>query len=341
MRGVLSLTRWGAAAAAGGAAGRGNRRWLSAGASLSSALHWRLSGHVTRPPERKASPSFCSPAAAFFTSAVSTVSAFPSSPFSSSSSSSPSPLVLWMRRSGWSSCDVLVWALIGCNVGVFLLWRLSVEQRSRYGLMMDHFTVSLRNLREGRVWTLITSAFSQREVGHLLVNCISLYAFARPLCALIGGRRLLVVYLGGAVASSLSHIAYQNVLLPRLHRSRHQLYLPSAVDLPALGASGSAYACTTLFACLFPHSQFLLYFVLPVPAWLCATGLIAYDVWAAFKASPMDRTAHFGHIGGAAFGLLFFLATRRRGGWGAGGSGRGGGGWGTAEQRRGWRGRPV
>jgi hypothetical protein len=69
------------------------------------------------------------------------------------------------------------------------------------------------------------------------------------------------------------------------------------VDIPALGASGSAMACTVLFACLFPHSQFLLYFVIPVPAWLCAMGLVGYDAYKAYQASPVDRVAHMAHIG--------------------------------------------
>ena len=178
---------------------------------------------------------------------------------------------------------------------------------------MRHFTVSLRSLREGRLHTLVTSALSQQEVSHLFVNCFSLYAFGLPLCSVIGWRRMLVVYLGGAVASSLSHIAYQNALLPRLTRagaSRPRPSLsgsyppsllhpipPRSYDTPALGASGSAMACTVLFACLFPHTQFLLYYVIPLPAWLCASGLVAYDAIKALQAQPTDRTAHFGHLG--------------------------------------------
>ena len=245
---------------------------------------------------------------------------------------------------------MLVAALIGLNVAVFALWQWARERRGRYQWMMRHFTTSLAALRSGRVHTLVTSAFSQQEPLHLALNVFSLAVFARPLCAALGAGRLLTVYLGGAVASSLSHIAYQNALLPTILRSRQAEArargLPAAatrtrpsasLDVPAQGASGSAMACTALFACLYPRSQFLLYFVVPVPAWLCASGLVALDLYAALRAEARDRTAHFGHIGGAAFGVAYYVLAIRRRRMGGGGST---GGWGSA-QPRGWRGRSV
>ena len=240
---------------------------------------------------------------------LSSSAAFPSV---ASFSSTPPPAWLqrgllagrrWLSSSPSSSSALLVWLLIGVNVLVWCLWRWSLDERARYQFMMRHFTVSLRALREGRLHTLVTAAFSQQELSHLFVNCFSLYAFGLPLGSILGWRRMLLVYLGGAVASSLSHILYQNALLPRLTRpARPPPALtprtpPRSYDTPALGASGSAMACTVLFACLFPSAQFLLYYVVPVPAWLCASGLVAYDAVRALQAQPTDRTAHFGHLG--------------------------------------------
>ena len=191
----------------------------------------------------------------------------------------------------------MVWLLIGCNVAVFLLWQSALAARDgrRLRWLRDNFTVSLQSLRSGRLHCLVTSAFSQAELPHLAVNAFSLYAFGLPLCRFLGVQRFLIVYMGGAVASSLAHIAYQN-----LRRPARAAGSGSQGDVPAMGASGSAMACTVLFACLFPHSSFLLYFVVPVPAWLCAAGLVAYDAAQGWKADPRDRTAHAGHLGAAA-----------------------------------------
>ena len=226
-------------------------------------------------------------------------------PLSSLSSSSLPPSLRRLATGGgwggWTSCDALIGGLIGANVLVFALWRWVLEgteegrrpmsesvflQRREW--MFRHFTVSWRNVREGRVHTLVTAAFSQAELSHLLLNCLSLFVFARPLCSLLGGRRLLAVYIGGAVMGSLSHLLYHHVLLPRLQRQRRlsPRRLRGPVDVPAMGASASAMACVVLYAALFPRSQFLLYFVVPLPAWLCAAGLVTYDAYAAYA----DRT---------------------------------------------------
>jgi len=55
----------------------------------------------------------------------------------------------------------VVWSLIAANGAVFMLWRTDPSFASK------HFVVSLDSLRSGRVWTAVTSAFSQYDFGHL------------------------------------------------------------------------------------------------------------------------------------------------------------------------------
>jgi len=50
------------------------------------------------------------------------------------------------------------------------------------GFMRENFTSSWSNLREGKVWTLLTPSFSQFSLPHLLVNMVAFLAFARPVC---------------------------------------------------------------------------------------------------------------------------------------------------------------
>lgn len=47
----------------------------------------------------------------------------------------------------------------------------------------------------------------------------------------------------------------------------------------AHGASGATYGAISFFACAFPRTTFLLFFVVPVPAWLCVSGIFAWDVY--------------------------------------------------------------
>jgi membrane associated rhomboid family serine protease len=69
-----------------------------------------------------------------------------------------------------------------------------------------------------------------------------------------------------------------------------------------LGASGNIMALTAYFACVYPQASFLLFGIVPVPAWLCVSGLVGYDV----------MTGHAGHVGGALYGGLYYLYKNRR-----------------------------
>lgn len=65
------------------------------------------------------------------------------------------------------------------------------------------------------MWTLLTSAFSQREVMHLVSNLIALYFFGQSVAQFYGGGFLLALYLAGALTSALSHIGWSYYELKR------------------------------------------------------------------------------------------------------------------------------
>ena len=53
----------------------------------------------------------------------------------------------------------------------------------------------------------------------------------------------------------------------------------------------------------FPNRVFLLYFVVPVPAWVLGSFISEWIFLGVL--SPSDNTAHAAHIAGALFGLLY------------------------------------
>ena len=54
--------------------------------------------------------------------------------------------------------DRLMWLLIIANVLIALLWWILGQTPKGRKFMIDNFTVSPRNVRQGRVWTILTSA---------------------------------------------------------------------------------------------------------------------------------------------------------------------------------------
>jgi len=187
---------------------------------------------------------------------------------------------------------LLVKIIIGLNILVFLLWHM-VDER----FMRRHFMVSRKNVREGRVHTLLTSCFSQFSVGHLLGNMVTLYFFAPEIVVSQGPRRFLGLYLGSGIAASCFHLLWSA--------------RKSSRDIPALGASGSVNALTVLFACQSPfRPMYLMFIPIPIPAWLLTGVFLSRDLIGA-GANTSDGIGHAAHLGGAACGLLYHLFFRR------------------------------
>jgi hypothetical protein len=61
-----------------------------------------------------------------------------------------------------------------------------------------------------------------------------------------------------------------------------------------------------LFALNFPRSTILLFFVLPMPAWLFGALVVAYDIFGAVGQSPAANVAYSAHLAGAAFALIYY-----------------------------------
>ena len=89
--------------------------------------------------------------------------------------------VVYRSSSDFWNSSYLLYALIGANVFVFLLWNTYGTERSGYRTMTQNFMVSWKNVSEGRVWTLITSTISHQQPFHLLFNMLGLYFFGNTI----------------------------------------------------------------------------------------------------------------------------------------------------------------
>mmetsp|Transcript_28902 Transcript_28902/g.40690 ORF Transcript_28902/g.40690 Transcript_28902/m.40690 type:complete len:343 (-) Transcript_28902:34-1062(-) len=207
----------------------------------------------------------------------------PSSPASSWLSS-------WVRRAQSDPSRAVLMLLILLNLLVFLLWNTYGEStRKGRQFMFDNFTASVRNLLQGRVWTLVTSCMSQRDLLHFGVNMFVLWSAGSALISVLGVRRFLTIYFLGGMSSSLFALA-------------NNLYIQK--DYPTHGASGSVSAIITIWGCMFPYSQVQVMFF-PVPA-IGAVGLfILWDLFHAMHGGT--NISHVGHLGGNIFGFLYYF----------------------------------
>ncbi|RKP09556.1 hypothetical protein THASP1DRAFT_2006, partial [Thamnocephalis sphaerospora] len=140
--------------------------------------------------------------------------------------------------------------------------------------MARNFMTSSDNVLEGhRWWTLLTASFSHSNLIHFGVNMMVLWSFGPVMAGLLGTSRFLTLYLTSGLTASISSIAYYRWL----DTQRSWMEPPRAVA--SQGASGALLGVATVFTLLFPTSKFLIFFVLPVPAWLALLGVAGNDLY--------------------------------------------------------------
>jgi membrane associated rhomboid family serine protease len=125
------------------------------------------------------------------------------------------------RRRDWGSNnpifdgDNLIYSIIGINIAVFAGWKVSENNRPLRRILLENFTVSSNGvLRDFRIHTIITAAFSHSDIWHVGTNMLAVYFFGKQALSMLGGPRFAVLYLGGGLVSSLSQVLWP-VIAPR------------------------------------------------------------------------------------------------------------------------------
>ena len=141
-----------------------------------------------------------------------------------------------------------------------------------------------------RPWTFVTYMFVHAGLLHLLGNMLMLYFLGPPVERRLGGRAFLLYYFYCGIGGAVLSLALSGIM-------------PTA---PIVGASGAVLGVGVAFALLWPDAV-LMVFPLPMPvkARTVILALIGLDIIFS-QLTPNDGVAHLAHVGGAAFGYLFF-----------------------------------
>lgn len=199
--------------------------------------------------------------------------------------------------------NFVLYTILALNCLVFGSWLYAAESLRRYHdprayiFLSKNFLSGIPNVREGRWWTMLTSCVSHEKLDHFLLNMVSLAFMAPPVLALTGPTTFVLLYFGAGVVSSVVSMAGKALVSSS----------PGGAGAEGFshGASGSVYAIMSTFACVHPTATFLIFFVIPAPAWACVSGIFAWDLYHA-AGTPKGRTDSAGHVGGILAGILFW-----------------------------------
>ena len=145
---------------------------------------------------------------------------------------------------------------------------------------------SLKNIQEGRVWTLITAIFVHANLIHLLGNMIFLYVFGNTLESVTNSKRMLTVFfVGGILSFPLS--------LP---------FFPP--DATFVGASAAIF---TLAAVVMLLKPLRFSWLLLMPVGMVAIVYFLYNALAVYF-NLQSNVAYISHVIGFSLGIPFGIA---------------------------------
>jgi hypothetical protein len=129
---------------------------------------------------------------------------------------------------------------------------------------------------------IFSHMFAHANAMHLFVNMLALYFFGPVVERIYGIPRYLLIYFAAGLFAALA----QSAIYP---------------DGLLLGASGALMGVLAVFVRYFPRAKLLLYFVIPLPAWLAMVIWLGFNLIGPFL---MPRgMAYIAHLGGFAAGM--------------------------------------
>jgi membrane associated rhomboid family serine protease len=144
-------------------------------------------------------------------------------------------------------------------------------------------------------WQYLTAGFAHSPLrfDHILSNMLVLFFLGRDVEAACGPKEFLRLYLVMVVFASVAWAVTNKIA--------------GAPDvLSMVGASGAIAGVVVLFALNFPHATILLFFVLPMPAWLFGVLAVAYDIYGAMGGPQGSKVAYSAHLAGVAFAFVYY-----------------------------------
>ncbi|MGH8014639.1 MAG: rhomboid family intramembrane serine protease [Candidatus Zixiibacteriota bacterium] len=193
---------------------------------------------------------------------------------------------------GPGSISLVIKILLMVNVAIYLLQELApFRLESLFGLTPALFFSEFPNL----LFQPLTYMFLHGGFGHVFFNMFALWMFGTEIEYGWGSRRFFTFYILAGLAGALLTLVVQ-----------------SGSAIPIVGASAAIYGVLVAYWLMFPDRYLYIYFLFPVKVKWAIPGFMLLGFL--FGGA---NVAHFAHLGGAFFGLIYLKMDGR---WGKLGS---------------------
>jgi membrane associated rhomboid family serine protease len=197
------------------------------------------------------------------------------------------------RRDNAVNQFIIINALVFAVLIIFQAILFLAQSRDIYTLVLRQLALSSDGLVLLRhPWTLLTYAFVHENFFHILFNMLNLYWFGQIIREYLGDRRLISLYVLGALAGGVFFLLAYNFL---------PVFQPR-IGQPVIGASAAVTAIIVAAATLLPDYTFMLILLGPVKIKWIAAVVVIISLAGINGGNPGGEITH---LGGALLGFLF------------------------------------
>lgn len=154
-------------------------------------------------------------------------------------------------------------------------------------------------IEKGFLWQFFSYMFLHGGFFHIFLNMYALFLFGVPIEQAWGSKRFIFYYIFTGVGAGIVIFGI-NVIFGL-----------SGYYIPTMGASGAVFGLLLAFGMLFPDTQILLFFIIPLRAKYLVILYGGIELYSLISTGGESNISHVGHLGGLLFGLIYFLITKK------------------------------
>jgi membrane associated rhomboid family serine protease len=193
---------------------------------------------------------------------------------------------------------------------------------TRYGIdLSDYLGLHFFLAKDFHLIQLFTYMFMHGGFTHIFFNMFAVWMFGRILEQAWGPKKFLTYYIAcgigaGLIQELVQFVYYATVLSDYAGVNFNGVVIPMQAylnQMTTIGASGAVYAILLAFGMTYPNdSLFIFPLPFPIKAKWFVIGYALIELFSAISNNPNDNVAHFAHLGGMLFGLIFILYWRHK-----------------------------